>query len=198
MQSSKSRKRFKTVLTWSGKLSIGSILLIVSLIFLAPSTRIEAASLYASPCTLKWDRSADANTKGYFVYYGVKGSTTTTRVDAGLTNHVTLKSLLASSNYYFYVESYDGRGIASAPSAVMDYQPPAVSLLKLTPSTNGAMKVSFQTATNAACYIEYSPTLTPPKWRRLSSATADDNGNVAITDPLIGKPSSRYYRAVMP
>jgi hypothetical protein len=198
MQSCKSRKRRKTVLAWPGKLSIGKILLMVSLIFLTPSTRTEAASPGAIPCTLAWDASADSNLKGYLLYYGIEGSTTTNRVDVGLTNQATLKSLLASSNYFFFVVSYDSNGISSRASAIMYYTPPPMSPLKLTPSTNGAVKVCFRAATNAACYVEYSPTLQPPKWRKLNSATADANGNVAITDPLIGKPSSRFYRAVVP
>jgi hypothetical protein len=198
MQSCKSRKRGKTVSAWPGKLWIGKFLPMVLLMFLTPSIHTEAASPGAIPCTLAWDASADSNLKGYFFYYGVKGSTTTNRVDLGLTNQATLKGLLASSNYFFFVVSYDGNGISSRASAVMYYTPPPMSPLKLTPSTNGAMKVCFQAATNAACHVEYSPTLQPPKWRTLNSATADANGNVAITDPLLGKPSSRFYRAVMP
>jgi hypothetical protein len=160
--------------------------------------RMEAAPLGASPCTLAWDESEDANIKGYALCYGINGSTTTNRVDLGLTNQVTFKSLSASSNYFFFVVSYNGRGQTSGPSAVINYAPPALSSLKLAPSTNGTVKICFRAATNAACHVEYAPTLKAREWHTLGNATADDNGNVTIADPLTGKPSSRFYRAAVP
>jgi hypothetical protein len=182
----------------SGNLSIGSILLIGSLVFLTSLTRVEAAALRASPCTLAWDLCPDSLVKGYAIYYGIAGSAATNRLDAGLTNQVTIKTLYACSNYFFYAVAYNAGGTESAPSSLMYYKPRAVSSFKLIASTNGSMKVSFQMAINAACHVEYSPTLNPPNWQTLASTTADTNGNVTITDGLTGKPPTRFYRVAIP
>jgi hypothetical protein len=159
---------------------------------------MEAAAFRASPCTLAWDSSADAPVKGYAIYYGIVGSAATNRLDAGLTNQVTLKTLYAFSNYFFYAVAYNTNGIESAPSSMMYYKPRAVSSFKLIASTNGSMKVCFQTAINTACHVEYTPTLNPPGWQTLASTTADTNGCVTITDGLTGKPPTRFYRVVIP
>jgi hypothetical protein len=160
--------------------------------------RMEAAPLRASPCTLAWNACTNSSINGYAIYYGLAGLATTNRLDAGLTNQVTLKNLFASSNYFFYAVAYNTSGIESPRSAAMYYKPPAVSSLKLTSSTSGAMKVCFLAAINTTCHIEYSATLNPPQWQTLVHATADANGQVTITDPLTGKPSSRFYRAAVP
>jgi hypothetical protein len=198
MQSCKSCTSCKTVLVWSGKLSIGRFLLIGSLVFLTSLTSINAASLRASPCTLAWNTCTNSAVSGYAVYYGVTGSTTTNRLDAGLTNQVTFKNFYAFTNYFFCVVAYNASGIESPRSAVMYYTAPAVSSLKVGYPTNGTMKVCFQAGTNTACHIEYSNSIQPLQWQTLTSATADVNGNVSIIDPLIGKPPSRYYRVVVP
>jgi hypothetical protein len=122
---------------------------------------------------------------------------TTNRLDMGMTNLVTLKNLLASSNYFFYVVTYDSSGIESQPSAVMCYTPQALSTLKLTQLANRNMSLRFLAAAGAICHVEYN-SLNPPKWQTLCGATADANGNVTITDPLSGNTPVRIYRAVMP
>ena len=61
---------------------------------------MEAAPLRASPCTLAWDQTQDSSVSGYCLYYGIKSSTTTNRLDVGMTGLVTLKNLFASSNYF--------------------------------------------------------------------------------------------------
>ena len=188
----------KIMLFWSGSLSISRILFFSSIVFLIQFTRAEAAPLRASPCTLAWDQCLDPNVAGYALYYGVKGSTTTNRVDVGMTNLVILKSLLASTNYFFYVVAYSGSRIESPPSSVMCYIPQALSGLKLTPLGNSTMSLHFLAATGAVCHVEYTPTLNPPQWQTLSSATADVNGNVTLTDSLPGNPPARFYRTALP
>jgi len=188
----------ETFPAWSGTLALGKFLLLGALVFLASSIKVKAVPLRAIPCTLAWDASADANVKGYVLYYGVQGSTTTNSVDVGLTNRVILKDLYAFTNYLFFMVSYDGGGQTSSPSAVIHYTPPAVSAAKLVRLTNGTMKVSFLAATNASCHIEYSPTPQPFQWQALTTGTADANGKVTITDPLLGRPASRYYRIGVP
>ena len=169
-----------------------------SLVFLTHFTRVEAAPLCASPCTLAWNLNPEPTVIGYCLYFGIKGSTTTNRLDVGLTNQVTLKSLLAASNYFFYVVAYDTKGIESPPSAVMCYTPQALSGLKLTPLANRTLSLHFLATTGALCHVEYTPTLNPPRWQTLGSATADANGNVTLTDPLSGNPPTRFYRTALP
>ena len=159
---------------------------------------MEAAPLRASPCTLAWDQCQNSMVSGYALYYGVRSSTTTNRLDVGMTNLVVLKNLLASSNYFFYVTSYNGSGLESPPSIVMYYTPKALSALKLIPLTNGTMNVHFLAATGAVCHVEYTPTLSPVQWQTLGSATADANGNVTLTDSSIGNSPTRFYRTAVP
>lgn len=161
-------------------------------------TETNAAPLRASPCTLAWDRCAGPDLGGYAVYYGIKGSATTNRLDAGLTNQVTLKNLLAFSNYVFSAVSYSAIGIESPRTAAMEYAPPAVSSVKLVATTNQVLRVCFQAGTNTACRAEYSPGLNPPQWQTLGSAIADADGKVTIADPLTGNPPRRFYRAAVP
>jgi len=186
------------VSVWPGNLSIGRVFLICSLAFLVQFTRVEAASSCASPCTLAWDNEQNPNVSGYCLYYGLTGSTTTNRLDVGLTNLVILKSLLACSNYFFYVVAYNSSRMEGPPSAIMPYIPRALSGLKLTLLANRTLSVHFLAATGAVCHVEYTPTLNPPQWQTLGSATADANGNVTLTDPLSGNPPSRFYRTATP
>jgi len=181
-----------------GILPIGRMFLASSLVFFPQCTRVEAASLGASPCTLAWDQEQDPKVSGYCLYYGIKSSTTTNRLDVGLTNTVSLKNLLACSNYFFYVVAYSSNRIESLPSAVMYYTPRALSRLQLAPLANGTLSLHFLAATGAACHVEYTPSLNPPQWQTLSNATADANGNVTINDPLRGNPRTRFYRTALP
>ena len=136
----------KTLLLWPGSLSISRILLIGSLVFFSRFTRVEAAPLCAYPCTLAWNLCQDSCVSGYCLYYGLIGSTTTNRLDVGMTSLVTLNKLLVSSNYFFYVTAYDSIGTEGPPSAVMCYTPPALSALKLTRSANRTMSLHFLAA----------------------------------------------------
>jgi hypothetical protein len=167
------------------------------LLILPPFTRLEGAiALPASPCTLGWNQSQDVSVAGYVLYYGMTGSATNCQI-LGMTNMVTLFNLLASSNYFFYLTSYDASGVESPPSNVLNYKPPAVSSLKLTSPSQGTMNLQFRTAPGSICLIQYTPTLNPAQWQILASATADANGNIAITDPTAGNSPTRFYRAVL-
>lgn len=188
----------KTVLIWPGILSIGKILLVGSLFLFTQFTQVEAAPLCASPCTLAWDQDQDPSVNGYCLYFGITSLTTINRLDVGMTNLVTLNNLLASSNYFFYVVAYNSSGLESPPSSVMYYTPQALSALKLTPLADGTMSLHFLATTGAVCHVEYTPTLNPPQWQTLGGATADDNGNVTLTDPLDENTPTRFYRTVLP
>jgi hypothetical protein len=166
-------------------------------VFFSRFTRVEAAPLCAYPCTLAWNQCQDSCVSGYCLYYGIKGSTTTNRLDVGKTGLVTLKNLLTSSNYFFYVTAYDSIGTEGPPSAVMCYIPPAMSALKLTRLTNRTMSLQFLAAPGSVCRVLYTSSLNPPQWQSLVGATADANGNVTVADPLSGNTPARYYRSVL-
>jgi hypothetical protein len=159
---------------------------------------MEAAALRASPCTVAWDQCQGGSASGYAVYYGLKGSTTTNRLNVGMTNVATFKNLTAGSNYFFSVAAYNICGVESPRSSVITYTPQVFSSLKLSKPTNGTMTLRFQVATGAVCHVEFTPTLNPAQWQTLGSATADANGNAIITDSLSGNPTTRFYRTVLP
>jgi len=188
----------KIISVWSDNISIGRMLLISSLVFATQFARVEAAAVNASPCTLAWNQCPASTASGYTLYYGIQGSTTTNRVDVGNTNQVTLKSLSATSNYFFYVVAYNSSGIESPHTSAMTYTPEALSVLKLTKLANGAASLHFLATTGAVCHVEYTSTLNPPQWQTLSGATADANGNITIGDSPPANLTSRFYRAVMP
>jgi hypothetical protein len=174
------------------------ILLIGSLLFSASFTRIEAAVLYASPCTLAWNTDPNPLVAGYALYYGIANSAVTNRLDVENTNTVTIYNLLASSNYFFYVVSYYAVGTESLPSAIVCYKPCAVSSLKMTKLANATVNLQFHAAPGSACHIEYSPTLNPPQWQTLCGTTADSGGNITVCDSLPAGQDTRYYRAALP
>lgn len=158
---------------------------------------MQAAVLNAPPCTLSWNPNPDTATAGYALYFGLTRSVTN-RLEIGLTNLVTLNHLLASSNYFFYVVAYNAAHVESSPSVIINYSPPALSVLKFASQPNGTLNLAFQAATGAVCQVQYTPSLNPPNWQLLGSATADADGNVTINDPRTGNPPQRFYRAVLP
>ncbi|HEX4265020.1 MAG TPA: fibronectin type III domain-containing protein [Verrucomicrobiae bacterium] len=156
--------------------------------------------LQATPaclCALQWQGSPDSNVAGYAVYCSVAGSSTTNRLDVGAATSVTLKNLIASSTYYFYVVAYDGGQVESGPSNLLPYNATAISTVQISQVANGAMNLEFHVAPTAACHVEYTETLSPPAWTILSSATGDSNGLVTVNDPIVPG-HNRFYRAVVP
>jgi hypothetical protein len=176
--------RSKKIFVWSGNLSIGKVLVMGSLALLTQFTQVEAAAVHASPCTLAWDQCQDPAISGYALYYGIMSSATTNRLDAGITNMVTLKNLFAGSNYFFYVVGYNSSRMESSPSSMIYYTPKALSALNLTKLADGTASLHFLAATGAVCRVEYTPTLNPPQWQTLNSATAYANGNITLSDTL--------------
>ena len=174
------------------------ILLVSSWLFSTPLTSVKAVVPRACPCTLAWNNSPDATVAGYVVYYGIIGSTTTNRLDVGMTNVVTLKNLLSALNYFFYVAAYNSQGKESPPSGVMLYAPRILSSVQFARLADGTANLHFKAPTGAVCHVEYTPTVQPVQWQTLAGATADANGNVTLTDPLTSRPPSRYYRVVVP
>lgn len=166
-------------------------------------TKVMAAvpvGMTAAPITLSWNPSITPDTAGYNVCYGPVNSGVTSRVDSGRTLSSTLFNLTAGVNYYFYVVAYNAAGVESQPSNMLYYTPPAVSKLTLAKLGNGSMQVQFRSAVGSVCRVQYAPKPNTPsaQWQTLTTATADANGNITVTDPLTGRPPMRFYRAVRP
>lgn len=177
--------------------SIAKISLVSVLLILPEFTRLEGAVvLPASPCTLGWNQSQDASVAGYVLYYGITGSTTNRQV-LGMINTVTLFNLLTSSNYFFYVVAYGAGGVESLPSRALYYKPQVLSPLSLASPVQGTMNLQFRAAPGSVCQVEYTPSLDPAQWQILGTATADSNGNIAITDKPPANTPSRFYRAAL-
>jgi hypothetical protein len=82
--------------------------------------------------------------------------------------------------------------------AVLYSDPQVLSALAITCSARGTITLQFHAASGTVCRVQYTPSLNSPQWQTLGSATADTNGNIAMTDPVSGKTPSRFYRAVTP
>jgi hypothetical protein len=134
---------------------------------------------------------------GFALYYGVTGSGATNYLDVGMTNVVTVYNLLASSNYFFFVDAYNAGGVESPPSGIVNYSPPALSALKMTRLPGVTMNLQFRAAPGSACRVEYTPSLHPAQWQILGSATADANGCVIVGDSLQRNLLIRFYRAAL-
>ena len=177
---------------WSGALPA----ILLAGLLLSGSAPCVAATSAAVPCTLAWDASSDKMVAGYAVYYGLAGSSTTNRLDAGAAQTATIYNLTISSNYFFYVVAYDANGTYSNPSQLIYYRPPALSALHLAAQADGTAALQFRTAPGAVCSVQYSPSLIKPQWQTLATATADASGMITIVDSVANRVPARFYRAV--
>ena len=82
--------------------------------------------------------------------------------------------------------------------AMLYSNPQVLSALAITCSAAGIITLQFHAASSTVCRVQYTPSLNPPQWQTLGSATADSNGNVTMTDQVSGNAPSRFYRAVTP
>jgi chitodextrinase len=117
-------------------------------------------------------------------------------VNTGLATVATLSTLTAGATYSIYVVAYDSAGNESPRSNVITYSPPAVTKITLAKPTANSAQLQFRAAPGSQCRVEYTPTLKPVQWQALTTATADTNGVISVTDPLTGRPPTRFYRAV--
>lgn len=181
---------------WS-RLHPAGKLLLISLGGLLPGySRAAVPATVAVPCTLAWDASLDARVAGYAVYYGPVGSTATNRLDAGAAQTATIYNLTVAADYFFYVVSYVTNQAESSPSPAIYYRPPALSGLRLIPQTNGTVKLQFRTAPGAVGSVQYTTSWVNPYWKTAGTATADTNGMITITNTVVKRFSTCFYRAV--
>lgn len=76
--------------------------------------------------------------------------------------------------------------------------PQVLSSVTLASVVAGTITLQFHAVPGAACRVQYTPSLNPPQWQTLGSATADASGNVTMTDRPPANTPSRFYRAVTP
>jgi hypothetical protein len=110
-----------------------------------------------------------------------------------------LGSATADSNGNITINDLVSRNIPSRfYRAVLYSSPQVLSALAITASVAGTITIQFHAATGTVCRVQYTPSLNPPQWQTLGSATADSNGNVTMTDQPPGNTPSRFYRAATP
>jgi hypothetical protein len=181
---------------WS-RLHPAGKLLLIGLGGLSPGvSRAAVPATVAVPCALAWDASPDPRVTGYAVYYGLAGSTATHRLDAGAAQTATVYNLTVAADYFFYVVSYGTNQAESSPSPAIYYRPPALSSLRLIPQTNGTVTLQFRTAPGAVGSIQYTLSWVNPNWKTAGTATADAEGMITITNPVVKRFSTCFYRAV--
>jgi hypothetical protein len=82
--------------------------------------------------------------------------------------------------------------------AALYSNPQVLSSLKLASVVAGTVTLQFHAVPGTVCRVQYTPSLNPPQWQTLGSATADANGNVTMTDQVSGNTPGRFYRGVVP
>ena len=147
--------------------------------------------------TLAWQASPSPEVAGYAVYYQVGNLPITNRVDVGKALSVTMP-LLVGAIHTIYVVAYTADGVESEPSNLLNYTPPPITPVKLSPQSDGSMQLSFKTSPLSLCWLEWTPTLDPPEWRLLGLGwlVADAFGSVSLNDSDAIGSTSRFYRAV--
>ena len=153
----------------------------------------------AAPVKLAWAASSDPAVVGYAVCYGLVGSGYTSRLDAGTSLQAVVPNLTADSNYFFYVVAYAADGSESAPSNQIQYRPPVLTRVQVSPFVLGIMKIQFRGPAGASCHAQYATKLNPPDWQNLASNNASaTDGSVTIYDAGARGNSVRFYRAAYP
>lgn len=146
--------------------------------------------------SLQWAPSLDLGILGYVVNYAVAGSSVTNQINVGQALSTTITGLLPSTTYSFSIFTLNVLGLQAIPLNQVLYTTPPISPLEIGPAGNGAV-LEFRVSPGAACHVEYTTSLSRPAWTVLTSAVADTNGLVKVSDP--GSPSgSRFYRAAVP
>lgn len=91
---------------------------------------VSQISTRAADVTLLWDLSSDEGTgmvKGYSIWYGISGGSSTNSINAGLTNRATVAGLSGGQTYFFYATAYDVDQIHGDPTAKITYTTPVSS-----------------------------------------------------------------------
>lgn len=162
------------------------------------ASAIGSDGLIACPITLAWEASPDASVTGYALYYGPADFAVSNRLDTGPTQRVTLTNLYADTNYFFFVVSYNAVGLESVPSDILNYRPPALSLIRISKESEEAAILEFRSAVGSPCRVEYLAWPYWTQWQTLVATNAAADGKVVVRDPFIEPPAGRFYRVVRP
>jgi len=95
-------------------------------------------------------------------------------------------------------DSRAGKSPTGFYRAMLYSNPQVLSSVTVASVVAGTVTLQFHAAPGTVCRVQYTPSLRTPQWQTLSSAAADGNGNVTITDQPPGNTPSRFYRAVTP
>lgn len=148
--------------------------------------------------TLAWDASGATNLAGYAIWYGTNSGRYVKSLDVGLNTAGTITNLLERSTYYFAVTAYSQDRIHSDPSQELVYTVPVnppPARLAATPVTtsNGGMRIAFQSATGYQYDLmateDFRTWITV--WRSPLSAANEWFSFVDTERPTSGK---RFYR----
>ena len=82
--------------------------------------------------------------------------------------------------------------------AVLYSSPQVLSSVTLASVVAGTVTLQFHAVPGTVCQVQYTPSLNPAQWQILGGATADDNGNVTMTDQPPANTPGRFYRAFIP
>lgn len=145
--------------------------------------------------TLQWAPGLDPGILGYVINYAAAGSSVENQINVGQAPSTTITGLLPSTTYTFSISSLDVLN-SQVPLGQIVYTTPPISPMEIGQSGNGAV-LAFRVSPRAACHVEYTSSLNPPAWTVLTSAVADTNGLVTVSDPG-GSSRVRFYRASVP
>lgn len=94
----------------------------------------------ASPISLEWDPSPDADVVNYRLYWGPVSATYTNHADVGNVTNTVFSQVAGGGHYYFVVTALNAGGAESDPSNEVDYQAPVTppKRLRITQSLQAA------------------------------------------------------------
>lgn len=162
--------------------------------FAGGGASLNAAPVKSAPVTLAWNPAEDPTVKGYIIYYGLTNLPATNHIDAGTNLTVTLFNLLADASYRIYAVSYNATGDESVPSNELRLTPQVLSPVRIARLVDGEVRITLRAAPGSVCQVEYADTPDTGPWQVFDLAVADALGEVAVIDPAVPQPSSRFYR----
>jgi len=95
--------------------------------------------------TLGWNASSDPTVAGYYIYWGTNHAVYPNKLDVGTNTMSTVGGLVAGSNYYFSVTSYNGARAESSFVPEISYVTPGMLTL-----TQGSASGATNGVTNGA------------------------------------------------
>jgi hypothetical protein len=101
-----------------------------------------------------------------------------------------------ADQFTYQVSDNHGGAATGLVNVVVIPDPAGVDLLNITAQPGPDFRVQLSGIPGFTYTVQYSDTLTPPTWQNLGVVTANELGQVEITDPPVPGNTTRYYRAV--